>query len=178
VYLDRIIRNFRGFEILSNLNDCIWITFTFKCVRLDRIIRTFVVNIWATFRKYGSICNFQKYNGQIWKFWRNNLQFKKYYKVNLKILKHMEGRNSKFIIFWCHLKFLKFNLDNILYKFPSFWENFKLIIQENFDKEFQFSQNISLTQNILHPNHVLLKKSSSLQNNFKGLAIITKRIDP
>jgi hypothetical protein len=38
VCLDGVIRNFREFEILSNSNDCIWITFIFKMCCLDKVI--------------------------------------------------------------------------------------------------------------------------------------------
>ena len=36
----------------------------------------------------------------------------------------------KFLTFRCHLKFFKFNLDKILYKFPSFWKFFKLLSKQ------------------------------------------------
>jgi hypothetical protein len=75
----------------------------------------------------------------------------------LKILKHMEGRDFKFLTFLYHLKFIKFNLDNILHKISSFWKFFKVIIQT---REFR-QKNLNSLKTLLyfkifhHPNTLL-----------------------
>jgi hypothetical protein len=78
VRLDEVIRNFRGFAILSNSNDCIWITIFLLNVCLDREIGNFVVNILDLYFK------FEKFwiKFKIWKT-RINLQILKK-KVNLQ----------------------------------------------------------------------------------------------
>jgi hypothetical protein len=102
----------------------------------------FIVNILGHFYKFkiwkqGSICNFKNFKGpnlQFLNFFGSICNSKNIIGVNLNFLKHMRGGNLKVFAFWCHLKFLKFNLSKIFHKFLSFLKKFKLIIQT---KEFR-----------------------------------------
>jgi hypothetical protein len=76
---------------------------------LDKVIENFIeiffghfynfVKSWAKFKLIGPIYKITGTYLQFWKIIRDHLQFKKILVVNLKILKHMGGRNFKFLIF-------------------------------------------------------------------------------
>jgi hypothetical protein len=65
----------------------------------------------------------------------------------------MGGRNLKFQAFWCHLKFLKFNLAEYFINCYHF-ENFQINHQKKgiLTKEFEFPQKIILPRDI--PNRM------------------------